>query len=34
MIVPGPWTEDQLNEQLDAAQEIFRQERVQEPLEG
>ena len=33
MTVPPRWTEDQLNEQLDAAQDIFRQERVQEPLE-
>ena len=33
MIVPPRWTEDQLNDQRAAAQDIFRQERIQEPLE-
>ena len=33
MIGPPPWTEDQLNDQRAAAQDIFRQERIQGPLE-
>jgi hypothetical protein len=33
MIAPPRWTEEQLNAQRARAQEIFRQERIQEPLE-
>ena len=33
MTVPPRWTENQPNDQRAAAQDIFRQERVQEPLE-
>jgi len=33
MIVPPRWTEEELRAERDRAQELFRQERIQEPLE-